>query len=293
MLWVLPAISSSPDKGLNSLKPSIHNLEIADTSQDSISIQADADFTNPTNYSATIPYFNINILNNNTILGHAVLENTTVRPGRNCNITIKVIWEPHTAAGKTGRLVGRELISQYLSGMNTTLTFRTHNGTIPSQPTFGDALSRFPIEIPTPRLRTPRSPIDDPDERPDEPEDNAPKFITSTTLHLLSSTAIFSLISPLKKTTLYIEQLNATAFYHQSVVGTIFYEYPFAVPPGESQTPRIPVDWNLGSVGYEAVKKALGGQLHVNASADVGVRLGLWRESLWFKGQGIGAHVRL
>ena len=51
-------------------------------------------------------------------------------------------------------------------------------------------------------------------------------------------------------------------------------------------TPRLPVDWSLGSVGYEAVKKALGGTLKLAAEADISVRLGKFRETVWFKGKG-------
>lgn len=112
-------------------------------------------------------------------------------------------------------------------------------------------------------------------------------------MHLLSSTAIFTLESPLTTTTLYLTSINATAMYHQSTVGKIVYDLPFAVPPGISETPRLPVDWSLGSVGYEAVRKALGGQLRLNATATIGVRIGEWEEQIWFIGHGIGAKVGL
>ena len=71
------------------------------------------------------------------------------------------------------------------------------------------------------------------------------------------------------------------------------YNLPFAVPPGLSESPRLPVDWSFGSLGYEAIKKALGGQLKLNAFAIVGVRIGEWRETIWYKGGKIGANVRL
>lgn len=112
-------------------------------------------------------------------------------------------------------------------------------------------------------------------------------------MHLISSTAIFNLASPLSTTTLYVTHLNATALYHENPVGRIEYDLPFAVPPGISETPRLPVDWSLGSVGYEALRKALGGQLRLNASADVGLKVGRWQEGVWFLGHGLGASVRL
>lgn len=73
---------------------------------------------------------------------------------------------------------------------------------------------------------------------------------------------------------------------------------PFDVPPVDEDgngvtSPRLPVEWSLGSVGYDAVKRALGGSLRLGAVADVGVGVGEWRERVWFVGGGIGARVRI
>ncbi len=76
-------------------------------------------------------------------------------------------------------------------------------------------------------------------------------------------------------------------------MGTILYELPWEVPPGVSESPRLPVEWDLGSVGYEAVREAVGGRLKVDAGAEVGVGVGEWGERVWFEGRGVGARVRL
>ena len=65
-----------------------------------------------------------------------------------------------------------------MPGYNTTLTLRTHNGTVPSIPIIGAALSNFSVNIPTPRLKSPRNP-----NRPDDdPENNGGKFIDDATV---------------------------------------------------------------------------------------------------------------
>ena len=53
------------------------------------------------------------------------------------------------------------------------------------------------------------------------------------------------------------------------------------------------MDWDLGSVGYEAVREAVGGRLKLDASAEVGVGVGLWEQRVWFQGRGVGAGIRL
>ena len=113
-------------------------------------------------------------------------------------------------------------------------------------------------------------------------------------MHLLTSTATFTLFSPLPHTTMYVTHLNATAFYHQTdLIGTILYDIPFAVPPGATQTPRLPVSWSLESIGYDAIKSALGGHLTLDTKAIVGVRIEKFVETVWFIGKGIGAKVTL
>lgn len=112
-------------------------------------------------------------------------------------------------------------------------------------------------------------------------------------MHLISSTATFVLASPLTHTTVDITHINATAYYHEDSVGVILYDGDIQVPPGESETPKLPVDWSLGSVGYDAIKNALGGTLKLKAFAHVGVRIGRFQERIWYQGRGIGANVRL
>ncbi len=108
---------------LNALNLKIGNLSIVDTSYTSITLEARVNLTNPTNYSATVPYFNINILVNGTHLGQATAKNVKVHPGNNTNIVISAVWDPYTNGGSEGKTVGKELLSQYISGMNLR---RTH-----------------------------------------------------------------------------------------------------------------------------------------------------------------------
>jgi len=275
---------------LGSIAPKIGNLAILDTTPDSFTIQAEVNFTNPTNYSATVPYIDINLLTNGTIIGHVTARDILVVPGNNTNTLVQAVWSPLALSGDHGKAIGAEFLSQYISGFNTTLTLKTHKDTLPSQPALGEALSAFNITIPTPHLGS-RKPVD-PD-HPGDGEDDKPHFIQSTTMHLISSTAQFTLLSPLKKSTIYITHINATAYYKDDDAGHINYDGSFAVPPGVSVSPRLPVEWSLGSVGFEAVRKALGGELKLSARAGVGVRVGRWEERVWFRGGAIGANVRL
>ena len=92
------------------------DLRVHGSSRHSLDIEAVVSFTNPTNYSATIPFFDINVLTNGTLLGNATAKNVKVVPGRNENLLVSAKWDPQNLSGKEGLDVGRELLSQYVSG---------------------------------------------------------------------------------------------------------------------------------------------------------------------------------
>jgi len=274
--------SALPKNSLTGLKPNVGNITILETTPESITLKALVNITNPTSYAAHIPSISIHIFSNGSLVGEARAENLDISTGNNTNLKVSALWEP-AKGGSEGIQRGRDLLSEYLSGFNTTVTLRTHRGSIPSLPLVGHALSRLNLTLAAPRLRLPGN-----------NEDEKSHFIRDATFHVFSSTATFTLFSPLGHNTLYLDRVNATAYYnHTDPLGRIEYDLPFACPPGASQTPKLPVEWSLDSVGYERLKDALGGQMKLDAKAVVDVRLGAWKETLWYIGKGIGAKVRV
>ncbi|KLJ13526.1 hypothetical protein EMPG_11520 [Blastomyces silverae] len=274
--------------GFSDLKVAVDTLEIAQTTESSILLAAKLNLTNPTEYSANVPYINLRVAHNGTNVGHVTARNLSISPGLNSGVEISALWDPLQFGGKDGIAAGQDLISRYVSGFNTSIALRPHQHTIPTLPKLGLALSALELEIPIPKLRAPG----DDDRNPGD--DGQTHFIKDATLHLWSSTAVFTLASPLLSTTLLITAIDAAAFYnHTEPVGKIKYDLPFAVPPGISQTPRLPVDLDFSGAGYEAIRQALGGTLRMDAVADVDVRLGNYSNTVFYKGKGIGAKVRI
>ncbi|GKT57071.1 pre-rRNA processing protein [Colletotrichum tofieldiae] len=270
-----------PGDTVGNIHPQVGDVKIISTSSSSMTIEALVNITNPTPYTAVVPYVNIHIVRDGFVLGSATAENMKVVRGMNTNLVVRADWNP-AAGGEASRKVASDMISEYLSGRNITIDVKTHRGTIPSAPIIGEGLSKLNISIAAPKL-----------DLPGEGE-NKGHFIRDATFHLLSSTATFTLVSPLRYNTIYVDWINATALYnHTEPVGRIVYGLPFAAPPGTSVTPKLPVDWSMGSVGYDAVKRALGGALKLDASANVTVRIGNWKDTVWYEGQGIGASIRL
>ena len=168
--------------GLSGFKPQIADLKILETSKSSLRLQAKVNMTNPTEYSAHIPYVNIHILHNDTLVGHATAENIDVIPGNNANLLVEALWSPFELGGHNGSEVGRNLLSQYISGFNTTLTLKTHESTIPSQPNLGRALSSLEIVIDAPKLLGPQTPNDGGNDDDEDGDRAAPRFIKDATV---------------------------------------------------------------------------------------------------------------
>lgn len=110
---------------MTTFAPKVGNLTIVDTDVDALSLTASINMTNPTPYSATVPYADINILVNGTVLGHATVRDVSIGSGNNTNIPITAVWQPSKIDRHNGTVVGRELLSQYISG-------ETYYGTQPS-----------------------------------------------------------------------------------------------------------------------------------------------------------------
>jgi hypothetical protein len=105
------------DKDLPSpVNVKVGNLSISDTSPTSLTITALVNFTNPSKYSATVPYFNINVLANGSHIGSGTVRHMEVRPGNNTNKLAEILWDPYTYGGEKGKKIGAELLSQYISG---------------------------------------------------------------------------------------------------------------------------------------------------------------------------------
>ncbi|KAK1143086.1 hypothetical protein N8T08_006970 [Aspergillus melleus] len=273
---------------IDQLKPQIESLALGPTTESSFVVNTKINVTNPSPYSASVPFVDLLLVYNTTRVAHVTARDLTIVPGVNSGLPVDLKWSPLELDGLAGRDAGRELMSQYISGSNTTVTVQSYNGTIPSLPQLGKALSKLKFDVQIPRVPVRRAPGKEPD------DDQGPSFIQDGTLHLWSSTAEFTLSSPLPNTTIEITSIEAKAFYeHDEEVGSIDYYRPFEVPPGLSQTPRIPVNLDLDGIGYDALKKALGGSLALDAVAKVGVQVRNYSDIVIYHGKGIKSRVRI
>ena len=92
------------------------DLQILDSSSHSLTFQATVNITNPTEYTAHIPFVSINILSNDSVLAQAIAKDLVIVPGLNERVRVETVWDPLRLGGGRAKDVGRELLSQYISG---------------------------------------------------------------------------------------------------------------------------------------------------------------------------------
>ena len=217
------------------------------------------------------------------LIGNATTINATVSKGLN-EINGIVTYAPYLAEDIP---FGEEFLGEYLSGHRPNVTLLFHNRSIEGYPDLSAALAGINITMPVPSIH-----------RKDEikySKDNPSPFLRSATIHLLSRTAEFEIFNPLFNMGIIINSLAAEATYNGDLVGTITEpEFNFEVHPGAdgyTTTDKIPVE--VGTVGYDVIRRALGGQLKVDAVAEVVARVGEWKGRVKYYGEGLGASVRL
>lgn len=233
--------------------------------------------SNPTTYEAFLNYFDALITFQNRTLGNITVEDATISQGKN-RIRARLRYGPELFESAPENFKkGSELLSQYLSEKKVAITLQAHRASLPDFPNLSHALAFLPLQfsMPVPRLipRETDGGDDDGDDDGSSDDSTGSQFLVSAKFHLFSSTASFVLRNPLNET-ITVTDLQAVAVYHDDTIGTLKYGYPIILPGDkrESETTRIPVSWRLPA--SDILKRALGGTLKVNATANATVSVG-------------------
>jgi hypothetical protein len=195
-------------------------------------------FTNPTPYSANVPYLSIDFLSRNNRLGSVIVRNTSVQTGENEGVSVFGVYDPlHQEnskqggeAGEKARDEGRALLGKFISGGGDGLVIGVRGSRRSFVPegspaanndscmaaALGRVLENFgTFEVKIPKGLFKIGAADEDDDGDDD--DDGLHFIQDATFHLFSSTATFVLLNPLPHDSITITRLNATALYPRAV----------------------------------------------------------------------------
>lgn len=218
-------------------------------------------------------YFDALLTYDDRVLGNVTIEDAHVIPGRN-RLQARLRYAPrlfeHAHMNEDS---GSEMLSRYLSEIPVNVTLQAHRKSLPEFPNLSEALAYLPLKfnLPVPRLIPPPS-----DDGAKTDYGTGSQFLVSAKFHLFSSTASFVLRNPLNES-ITVTDLHAIAMYHDDLVGILDYGYPITLSgtEPETETTRIPVSWKLPP--SDILRRALGGTLRVNATANATVSVGKMR----------------
>lgn len=94
----------------------MQSIKIIETTKNSVLSRITVNFTNPTNYTAHMPYFDIKVAHDSSYVAHIIGHNLHIHPGQNTNVEIDALWNPLESGGEKGATAGRDLVSKCVSG---------------------------------------------------------------------------------------------------------------------------------------------------------------------------------
>lgn len=107
----------APFRGaISDIDPRVDSVRVLHSTSSTLLLHATVNFTNPTEYSANIPFVDTLLLYNGTAVAHLTARDLSVVPGVNAGVHIEALWDPLGCSGETGVTAGRDLISRYISG---------------------------------------------------------------------------------------------------------------------------------------------------------------------------------
>ncbi|KAF9291379.1 hypothetical protein BGZ68_004240 [Mortierella alpina] len=281
--------------GLMSVLPVLEKLDVVDSTTHSLTVMATLTLFNPSSISATLGDLSFLWSYHGYIIGMATVSNVHLQAGNNTIECIGMMDPSTDCAHKHDPLcnpegamnASREFISKYISGDNsTTIDVLGYPGST-HIPLLRPMMSSFAI--------TSHLPAIDQD------------FLISATMYIFSSKLELELQNPLD-TVITVLYLNGTASFKGEKLGHVLIDFehdftspkPIVIPAnnhreedsGYVKTPKLPVVFDLSSVGYEALMKALGGSLEVDVVCHIKAKVGSMLMWVDFMKDGVQAEVR-
>ncbi|KAG0309125.1 hypothetical protein BGZ98_005064 [Dissophora globulifera] len=281
--------------GLVSAPPVLEKLDVVDSTEYSLTVKATLRLWNPSSISAILGDMSFLWSFGGYVIGMATVADITLVAGNNTIECIGIMDSSLDCTRKAdptcepgyARNASREFISKYISGDNTTTIDILGYAESTKIPLLQPMISSFKMASHLPEIEQ--------------------DFLISATMYLLSHMLVLELQNPLDAviTVLYV---NGTASYKDEPLGHMLIDFehdiarpkPILIPANDHQnetsgyvkTPRLPVAMDLSSVGYEALKKALGGTLEVDVVCHIKAKVGSMLMWVDFVRDGVKANVR-
>lgn len=262
------------------LNVSIQQMFYVGSTNNSLLLVCDFELNNPTNYSIDIPkeIFEIGIQHNSNKIARVTLEDVFIPKHERFNMstTIEVI-------GKSvdDKVNLEQFLSKFISeSANLTVGFTGLH--LARSKGLDELLQQISLkDVPLPFLEFDHS---------QQVIVQSP-FIIGTAIHVLTSEVELTVFNPLVNAELTIDVSKAIARYEEVELGHLLRPEHLIVPPGIYHTQRIPIKINQG-IGMDVLKKAINGDLAVEITALLNVRIDDFDAELIYHGTNMETQIR-
>jgi hypothetical protein len=95
--------------------PRLESVEVGSTTYSTMLVKTRVNVTNPTPYSASVPYADFMMLYNGTKVAHITALDIALASKADATVHVDIMWEP-SEGGEDGVEAGREFLSKCVSG---------------------------------------------------------------------------------------------------------------------------------------------------------------------------------
>lgn len=265
-----------------------------------IDLLVDFKVTNPFNFLLRVPddILRFDYFYNGTSIGTVAIRDVSILSGaKDYDMSV---WMSISCQDTKQRIFAEEFISKVISAADgTRLSVSGHRPASKNNPFLSTLLEQIKLdELRVPVIRFGGDNDDDDDavgRRSDDSEDGQPRkspFLIDATIHVLTSEIEITVFNPLANVEIMAEILKCQASYKGEMLAYIDRSELMLIPPGIYKSPRIPIKISQG-IGSDILRRAMNGNLFVEVTADLGVRIDKFSMQLLYHGSGLSATVKL
>ncbi|KAJ1871080.1 hypothetical protein LPJ55_004183 [Coemansia sp. RSA 990] len=266
------AIDAAPNAEAesSSAKVSVNRIHVAETTRELLVFELGLDIVNPFTYGAFITDLALNVNYDGLHIATVGVEELSLSKGKNTQ-TVYVHFNNYPEDLRQKRLfleasVGRNITIEVAGFPNCTRI-----------PPLEASLREFTKEltVDTSKLRKPGT-------SSGKLAGSFPQVLQEVVFHIFSMAAEATVVNPVSGAGIWLQKIEAIGYYHEDVpLGTLEYDFTAKQPSGlrlpynqAVTTPRLPITANETSIGWDLLRKAIGGTLNVDVFTNIQMQIG-------------------
>ncbi|KAJ2451756.1 hypothetical protein EV183_003414 [Coemansia sp. RSA 2336] len=253
----------------SSAKVAVNRIHVAETTHDLLVFEVGLDIVNPFTYGAFITDLALNVNYDGLHIATIGVEELSLSKGKNTQ-TVYVHFNNYPEDHRQKRLfleasIGRNITIEVAGFPNCT-----------SIPPLEASLREFTKEltVDTSKLRKSGAGHSEPT--------SFPQVLQEVVFHIFSMAAEATVINPVSGAGIWLQKIEAIGYYHENIpLGTLEYDFTAKQPGGMRlpynqavTTPRLPITANETSIGWDLLRKAIGGTLDVDVFTSIQMQIG-------------------